>query len=64
MIYIYVIHDTYRCTELVHIGQINNEVLLYGRGNYMHHPVITRVEKNVYMCMTEALCCAAVNNTL
>ena len=52
-----------RC-KLVYIGWINKKVLLYSTGNYNQYPVINHngkeyKKKNVYMCITESLCCTA-----
>ena len=53
--------------KLVYIEWINNKVLLYSTGNYIQYPVINHNgkehEKNVYICITESLCCTAVINT-
>ena len=51
-----------------YIEKINNKVLLYSTGNYIQHPMINHngkelKKKNVYMCITESLCCIAVINT-
>ena len=51
---------------------INNKVLLYSPGNYIQYPVINhhgknmkKKEKNIYICITESLCCTAeINKTL
>ena len=55
-----------RC-KLLHLEWINNKVLLYSSGNYIQYPWINHnrkeYKKNVYMCMTESLCCAAEINT-
>ena len=50
-----------RC-KLLHLEWINNKVLLYNTGNYtessgIDHDVKEYEEKNVYVCMTESLCC-------
>ena len=42
----------------------NNEVLLYGTGNYIQYPVINQNGKEyekeyVYVCVSELLCCIA-----
>ena len=52
-----------RC-KLLYIGWINNKVLLYSTGNYIHSPGINHngkecEKKNVYMCINESLCCEA-----
>ena len=51
-----------RC-KLFYIGWINNKVLLYSTGNYIQYPVINhngkKYKKNVYICITESLCCTA-----
>ena len=35
-----------RC-KLLYIGWINNKVLLYSTGNYVQHPEINHMEKNI-----------------
>ena len=35
-----------RC-KLLHVGLINNKVLLYSKGNYIQYPVINHIEKNM-----------------
>ena len=50
-----------RC-ELLHIGWINNKVLLYSTENYIQNPVINHNEKE-YICITESLCYTAEINT-
>ena len=50
------------------VGWINNQVLLYGTGNYIQYPVINHngkeyLKKNIYIRVTESLCCTAVFNT-
>ena len=47
-----------RC-KLVYTGWINNKVLLCSTGNYIQYPV----KKNVYICISESLCCTEVINT-
>ena len=46
---------------------VNNKVLLYSTGNYIPYPVINQNRKNmknnVYICITESLCCTAEINT-
>ena len=37
-----------RC-KLLHIGWINNKVLLYSPGSNIQHPVINHMEKNICM---------------
>ena len=53
--------------ELLYIGWINNNILLYSTGNYIQYPVINHsgenMRMNVYMCFTESLCCTAEINT-
>ena len=49
-----------RC-QLLYIEWINNKVLLYSTGNYIQYPMI--MEKNIYICIPESLCCIAVINT-
>ena len=55
-----------RC-KLLHLGRINNKVLMYSTGNYIQNPVINHngkeYEKNVYICITESLWCTAGSNT-
>ena len=55
-----------RC-KLLYTEWINNKVLLYSTGNYIQYPVINHkgkeIKKNVYMCITESLCCRAEINT-
>ena len=51
-----------RC-KLLNIGWINNKVL-YSTGNYIQCLMINHngkeyKKKNVYMCITESLCCTA-----
>ncbi len=58
-----------RC-KLLHIGWINNKILLYSTGNYIQYPVINhngKEYKKEYMCtcITDSLgCTAEVNTTL
>ena len=57
-----------RCKQLS-IGWINDKVQLYGTGNNIQYSVINYngkdIKKNIYICMTESLCCTAeVNATL
>ena len=52
-----------RC-KLLHLEWINNEVLLYSTGNYVQSLGIDhdgrQYEKgNIYVCMTESVCCTA-----
>ena len=47
-----------RC-KLLHLEWTNNKVLLYSTGDYVQYPVINHKAKNVYMCITESLCCTA-----
>ena len=51
-----------RC-KLLYIGLINNKVLLYSTGISIQYPVVNHngkeYEKNIYICITESLCCAA-----
>ena len=53
--------------ELLYIGWINNNILLYSTGNYIQYPVINHsgenMRMNVCMCITESLCCTAEINT-
>ena len=50
------------------IGWINNKILLYSTGNYIHSPGINHngkeYEKVLYICITESLCCTADINTI
>ena len=52
-----------RCKLLY--NRINNKVLLCSTGNYSQYPVINHTgkkylkKKNVYMCITDSLCCTA-----
>ena len=51
--------------NLLHMGQINNMVLLYTTGSYTQYPVINHNGKNikeciyiyVCVCITESFCC-------
>ena len=46
---------------------MDNKVLLYSTGNYIHYPVINhngKEREKEYMCVTELLCCTTVINTL
>ena len=62
-----------RC-KLLYGEWINNKVLLYSTGNYIQYPVINHkgkgyekecIYKNVYIRITESLCCTAeINATL
>ena len=58
-----------RC-KLVHIGWINNEVLLYSTGNYIQYPVINHNGKEyekecVCIYIPESPCCTAdIHTTL
>ena len=53
--------------RLLHIEWIDNKVLLYSTGNYIQYPVTNHngknIKKNVYMYITESLCCTAEINT-
>ena len=56
-----------RC-KLLYIEWVNNKVLLYSTENYIQYLMINHngkeyKKKNVYMCITESLCCTAVINT-
>ena len=56
-----------RC-KLLYVGWTNNKVLLYSTGNYIQYPMINHngkenFKKNVYICITESLCCTAEINT-
>ena len=57
-----------RC-KLSYIEWINNKVLLYSTENYIQYPMINHngkgyiEKKNVYICITELLCCTAEINT-
>ena len=51
-----------RC-KLLCIEWINNKVPLYNTGNYIQYPVINhngKYKKELYICITESLCCTAV----
>ena len=54
--------------ENIYLGWINNKVLLYNIGNYIQYPMINHngkeLKKNVYMHVTESLCCTADIGTL
>ena len=45
----------------------NNKVLLYSPGNYVQYPMINHngkeYFKNVYICISESICCTAVIDT-
>ena len=54
--------------KLLYIECINNKVLLYSTENYIQYPMINHngreyFKKNVYICITESLCCTAEINT-
>ena len=56
-----------RC-KLLHLEWIYNKVLMYSTGNYTQYPVINHnakehKKKNVYMYITESLCCTAEIDT-
>ena len=54
-----------RC-KLLHLEWINTKVLLDSTGNSIQYPVINhngKEYKNVYICITESLCCTAEINT-
>ena len=64
-----------RC-KVLYIEWINNKVLLYSRGNYIHYPVMNHNGKEyekeyiciyMYVCVyiqkTESLCCTPEMNT-
>ena len=56
-----------RC-KLLYIDQISNKVFLHSTENYIQYPMINHngkeyKKKNVYICITEALCCTAEINT-
>ena len=54
-----------RC-KLLHIEWMDNKVLPYSTGNCSQSPVINHngkeYEKNVYLCITDSLCCTAKIN--
>ena len=54
--------------KVLHLECINNEVLLYSTGNYIQSLGQTMMEnnikKNVYMYITESLCCTAEIGTM
>ena len=54
-----------RC-KLLYTEWITNKVLLYNSiGNYVQYPVINHSQKeDIYICITESLCCTAEINTL
>ena len=57
-----------RC-KLLYIEWINNKVLLYSTGNYIQYPMINHngkeyFKKDIYICITESLCCIAEINTI
>ena len=47
--------------------RMDNKVLLYSTRNYIQYPEINHmannIKKNVYICITESLCCATGMNT-
>ena len=55
--------------KLLDLEWINNKVLLYSTGNYTQSPGKNHnrkelfKKKNVYMCITESLCCTAEIST-
>ena len=56
-----------RC-KLLHLELINNKILMNSTGNSIEYPVIDHngkeyKNKNVYMCITESLCCTAETGT-
>ena len=56
-----------RC-KLLHLEWIDNKVLMYSTGNYIQSPGINHngkeyKKKNVYMCITESLCCTVEIST-
>ena len=56
-----------RC-KLLYIEWINNKVLLCSTENYSQYPMINHsgkeyIQKSIYICITESLCCTAVINT-
>ena len=52
--------------KLLYIKWIN-KVLLYSTGNYIQYPGINHngkeYKKNIYICITESLCCTVEINT-
>ena len=57
-----------RC-KLLYLEWMNNKDLLYNTGNYIQYPVINHNGKkyeneNVYICITESLCCTRETNTM
>ena len=52
---------------LLYRERINNKVLLYSTGNHIQYPMINHneknIKKNIYIYMTDSLCCTAVINT-
>ena len=54
--------------KLLHLEWINNKVLLDSTGKYIQYPVINHngkeyLKKNVYIAITESLCCTAEIST-
>ena len=57
-----------RC-KLLYTEWIDNKVPWYSTGNYIQYPVINHngkeyEKKNVYLCITESLCCTAEINKI
>ena len=56
-----------RC-KLLRLQWVNNKVLLCSSGNYINYLVINHkgkeYKKNVYMSITESLCCTTETGTL
>ena len=55
--------------NLLHIGWINNHVLLQSTENYVQYPVVNHNGKEyekeyVYICMTSLCCTGEINTTL
>ena len=54
--------------EMLIIKTINNKVLLYSTEIYTQYPIINHngkeyKKKNVYICITESLCCTPETDT-
>ena len=56
-----------RC-KLLYMEWVNNKVLLYSTESCIQYPMINHngkeyMKKNVYICVTESLCCTEEINT-
>ena len=63
-----VTHVTLREKSWIQNSVIIVTILLHSTGNYIQYPVINHngkefKKKNVYMCITESLCCTSETNT-